>query len=98
MRGPMKYLASLIIIVAIATAADAQPGADPGQPQPPPPQEAQPPPQPTATPGVCVTIDPQRDTLADNDRTAARSLLLGAFEAERLRTDPTNTACSETYT
>ena len=90
----MKHLANLICacVVTIGASAHAQPGGD--EPPPPPP----PPPPPTAAPGVCVNIDPGRDTLADNDRAAARNLLLQAFESERLRTDPTNTSCTEAYT
>jgi hypothetical protein len=88
----MKHLANLICacVVTIGASAQAQPIGD----APPPP----PPPPPAAGPGVCVNIDPGRDTLADTDRGAARNLLLQAFESERLRTDPTNTSCTELYT
>ena len=47
---------------------------------------------------VCVVIDGGRDTLAEGERNAARSLMLQAFEAERVAVDGTGAACAETYT
>lgn len=58
---------------------------------------AQPAPSPMMPGGVCVVIDANRDTLADGERNAARSLVLQSFEAEKLATDPSGTACAETY-
>ncbi len=54
-------------------------------------------PSPTMAGGVCVTVDANRDTLAEGERNAARSLVLQAFEAEKLPIDPSGTACAETY-
>lgn len=48
--------------------------------------------------GVCVVIDANADTLADNERNASRALVLQAFQAEKLAVDPSGSACSETYT
>ena len=48
--------------------------------------------------GVCVVIDASRDTLADNERNAARAILLQAFESEQLAVDASGAACTETYT
>ncbi|HVV82732.1 MAG TPA: hypothetical protein VHE35_06610 [Kofleriaceae bacterium] len=48
--------------------------------------------------GVCVVIDASTDTLADNERTAARSLILQAFASEKVNVDATGSACAETYT
>ena len=53
--------------------------------------------QPAGGGAVCVAIDGSRDTLADGERSAARSLLLQAFETERVAVDPSGTACAETY-
>src|SRR5689334_12526066 len=65
------------------------------------PSEAQPAPPPAPGPaqpgGVCVTIDPSRDTLAEGERNAARALLMQAFESEHIATDSSGTACGETY-
>lgn len=47
--------------------------------------------------GVCVVIDASRDTLADGERSAARSLVLTAFENEKLAVDASGGACAETY-
>lgn len=47
---------------------------------------------------VCVIIDANSDTLADNERNASRALVLQAFEAEKLPVDPSSSACAETYT
>ncbi len=79
---------SLILIAALAVPAFAQ------EPLPPPPGPA-----PALAPaaGICVTIDPMRDTLTEGERNAARALVLQAFEAERLAVDATGTACAETY-
>lgn len=50
-----------------------------------------------SAPGVCVVIDASRDTLEEGERVAVRSLVLQAFENERLAVDPSGTACIETY-
>lgn len=87
----------LATLVAVGTAR-AQPGTPVEGPPPPPELVPPPPPLPAATPGVCVTIDPQRDTLTEQERLAARGLVLQAFANERLAIDATNTACTEVYT
>jgi hypothetical protein len=87
----MKKLAWLVIAMLSATAS-----AQTADPLPPPGPAPVPAPPPAAA-GVCVTIDPTRDTLAEGERVAARSLVLQAFETERLATDASGTACSETY-
>lgn len=90
------------MVMVFASAALAQPGAPVGPPPPlpPPGPEAMPPPPPplpATGSGVCVVIDPNRDTLAEQERMAARSLLLQSFEAEKFPTDATGAACTETY-
>ena len=50
-----------------------------------------------APPAICVTIDLNRDTLTEPERMAARSLVLQAFENERLAVDAQNAACTELY-
>jgi hypothetical protein len=52
---------------------------------------------PAGPPGICVVIDPSRDTLSEQERMAVHSLVLQAFEAEHLATNSAGTACSETY-
>lgn len=47
--------------------------------------------------GVCVVIDASRDTLGDGERSAARSLLLQAFESEKVAVDASGSSCAETY-
>jgi len=79
-----RIIAVVATLAALAAAAAAQ---EPGSPMPPPPR-----------PGVCVVIDQGRDTLAENDRQAARSLLLQAFENEGQVVDASGMACAETYT
>lgn len=68
-------------------------GTPRAQPSPPPV-----PPQPLAeSPGICVVIDPSRDSLTEEERTAARSLVLQAFENEKVATNSQGMSCSETY-
>ncbi|MCW5805453.1 MAG: hypothetical protein KIT31_23995 [Deltaproteobacteria bacterium] len=81
-----RYLVGLLVVAAAAAPAGAQPSG-----------EAPPPPGGAAVPGVCVTIDPARDTLTEQERLAVRTLVLQAFERERLPADATGTACAETY-
>ncbi len=78
----VKYSCVLAIALAAAPAAAQEP-----EPAPPPP----------ASSGVCVAVDQGRDTLAPEERNAARSLLLQAFENEQQPVDASGTACSETY-
>ncbi len=77
-------IAASILLATAATAAAQDPGAP-----------MSPPPPPAA--GICVVIDQGRDTLAEGERQAARSLLLQAFENEKLAVDASGTACGETY-
>ena len=101
----MKNMTSLACtrVMVLASNAFAQPGADPAAPQGMPAPTPQgvpataPMPPPTGPVGVCVVIDPSRDTLAEQDRVAARSLLMQAFETEQFATDASGTACTETY-
>lgn len=53
--------------------------------------------QPAPAGGVCVVVDASRDNLAEGERSAARSLVLQAFENERLAVDASGSACAETY-
>jgi hypothetical protein len=69
--------------------------AEPPPPQPVPAVQV-PPPLPQGA-GVCVYIDPARDTLAEQERAAAHAILLQTFEGEGLSTDASNTSCTETY-
>lgn len=89
------------LMLAATGPALAQPGAEPVPPQPQPEPQPQPaaapPANPAARPGICITIDPARDTLTDQERGPARTIALLAFEAEGLATDHSNTQCSETY-
>ncbi len=87
MTRPLRIVWVVGLVLA-SRIANAQPG-DPGP---------VPSPAPASAPGVCVVIDPQRDTLDPNDRQAARSLLLQAFETERIAVDSSGTNCSESYT
>ena len=80
------HVVALLGLVVAASPAAAQP-ADPA-----------PAPPPGATPGLCVEIDVQRDNLAPPERQAARSLLLQAFETERIVVDGSGTQCTELYT
>lgn len=67
-------------------------GTPRAQPSPPPP------PQPLGEPpGVCVVIDPSRDTLTEQEQSAVRSLILQAFENEKVATNSTGSNCTETY-
>jgi len=77
----------LLVIVLGAAPALAQEPTEPSPPPPPPP----------AASGLCVSIDQGRDTLAPEERSAARSLLLQAFENEKQAVDASGTACTETY-
>jgi len=81
-------LACLLVATFVARAY-AQPG-EPAPPQPPPPPLAGP-------PAVCVLIDPARDTLTEQERIAVRSLVLQAFEAEKMPTSANGASCGETY-
>jgi hypothetical protein len=47
--------------------------------------------------GLCVQVDGRRDNLSEEDRHAARMLLIQAFEVEGVVTDIEGFACSETY-
>jgi hypothetical protein len=79
----------LVTLMSIGRAV-AQPGqsGDPaGAPLPPPGEPA----------GVCVVIDPARDTLTEQERIAVRGLVLQAFANERVPVSSSGTACTETY-
>jgi hypothetical protein len=78
-----RCLAGLGVVAVLGSPVAAQPSADM--------------PAPPAAAGVCITIDPARDTLAEGERNAAKTLVLQAFERERLPVDATNTSCAETY-
>jgi len=52
--------------------------------------------QPEA-PGICVEIDPSRDTLTEQERQAVRGLVLQAFANEKQAVNSSGTACTETY-
>lgn len=93
----MKNTLACLVIAMLSATAWAQPMGELPPPPPPPSPQPQPAPQPATTPGVCVTIDPNRDSLPEGERAAARLLMLQAFEAERLVTDVTGTSCSELY-
>src|SRR5262245_16552496 len=87
----MRSLQCLVWSSLMISVAHAQSPGDTTAPPPPPP------PQPTAAAGICVTIDPARDTLTEQERVAARGLVLQAFDAEKLPTDSSGTNCRETY-
>ena len=53
--------------------------------------------QPVEQPGICVEIDPARDTLTDAERQAVRGLVLQAFANEKQVVNSSGTACIETY-
>jgi hypothetical protein len=48
-------------------------------------------------PGICVVIDPARDTLTEQERMAVRGLVLQAFASEKLAINSEGTSCTETY-
>jgi hypothetical protein len=78
-----RYLVGLLLAAAAAPAL-AQPAGDVPAP-------------PTGGAGVCVAIDPARDTLTEQERIAVKTIVLQAFEKERLPADGTGASCAETY-
>jgi hypothetical protein len=80
----MKRYLVVGFVLAAASPAIAQPSE--GAPAP-----------PVVGQGVCVTIDPARDTLAEGERLAVKTIVLQAFERERLPVDASGAACAETY-
>jgi hypothetical protein len=48
--------------------------------------------------GICVVVDTTQDNLSASDQKATRTLLLSAFESEKLTVDRTGKACTESYT
>jgi hypothetical protein len=46
---------------------------------------------------ACVEIDPERDTLSDQERAAARSLFLQALEANGVAASPAGAQCTAVY-
>lgn len=78
----MKIASFACVVLATTAVAHAQPG-DMGAAGP---------------PGICVVVDASRDTLSEQERMAVRSLVLQAFEAERLGTNSAGAPCTETYT
>lgn len=53
--------------------------------------------QPVEQPGICVEIDPARDTLTPAEQSAVRGLVLQAFANEKQVVNSSGTACIETY-
>lgn len=98
----LTWWAGYVLTTVLAIGAPrAQPGA-PGAPPPPPPAPGPgPAPAPAPVPGepagVCVAIDPARDTLTEQERVAVRGIVLQAFANERLPINSSGSACTETY-
>ncbi len=51
-----------------------------------------------AADGICVVIDTARDNLSPSEQKALHTLLLDAFEDEKLVVDRSGKACTESYT
>jgi len=83
-----RWVGCLLATVVSIGAPRAQPGA---------PVDAPPPPPPGEPAGVCVVIDPARDTLTEQERVAERGLVLQAFANEQLPVNSSGAACTETY-
>ena len=47
---------------------------------------------------VCVVVDRERDNLGEEERKAARGILLSAFEESGVKVDASGVHCTETYT
>lgn len=83
----VRWMGCILLTVVAIGAPRAQPAPMPGGPQP----------AGAPSPAICVLIDPARDTLAEEERMAARGLVLQAFASEQVPVDSQGLNCSETY-